>query len=133
MTDTVRVEVTEDDYVAWLRYVYHGQYDDSGADIITIEVCDSDAKDAFKAYPPDPFRQLLAERKELRDELDVVNKDKIGKVWDEAIGRARGTGVGNIYHAEPHESSIYCEGAAAMRANIIKRLESARSQQQEGK
>lgn len=42
--------LTRDDYVAWCRYVCHGQHEDSGADIITIEVCDSDVKGAFKVY-----------------------------------------------------------------------------------
>lgn len=40
----------EQDHIAWLRYVNHGQYEDSGADIITIQVCDSDAPGAFKVY-----------------------------------------------------------------------------------
>lgn len=39
-----------DDYIAWCRYVNHGQDEDSGADIITIEICASDAKGAFRVY-----------------------------------------------------------------------------------
>lgn len=49
-----------DDYFAFCREVYHGQYEDSGADIITIEVCSSDDKGAFKVYrAPVPHDDLL--------------------------------------------------------------------------
>lgn len=44
------------EHVAWLHYVNHGQHEDSGADILTVETCDSDAEGAFKVYaipPPD--------------------------------------------------------------------------------
>lgn len=52
----------EQEHVAWLREVHHGQYEDSGADIITIELCDSDAKGAFKVYavPHGDFRAGVA-------------------------------------------------------------------------
>jgi hypothetical protein len=37
------------DYIAWCRYVNHGQ-DDDGADILTFEACSSDDKGAFRVY-----------------------------------------------------------------------------------
>ena len=40
---------SNDDYVAWCAYVNYGQ-DESGADITTIETCDSDREGAFKVY-----------------------------------------------------------------------------------
>ena len=36
-------------YVAWCRYINHGQ-NEYGADIVTVETCDSDAEGAFKVY-----------------------------------------------------------------------------------
>jgi hypothetical protein len=40
---------TAQEHVAYCRYVNHGQ-DEHGADILTIETCDSDAEGAFRVY-----------------------------------------------------------------------------------
>jgi len=46
----VREFQVADDHIGWCHYVNHGQYEDSGADILTFEACDSGAKGAFKVY-----------------------------------------------------------------------------------
>ncbi len=43
-----RREATQE-HVAYCRYVNHGQ-DENGADILTVETCDSDAEGAFRVY-----------------------------------------------------------------------------------
>lgn len=48
---------SDDDYVAWCRYVNYG-IDASGADILTIETCDSDVKGAFKVYRAPPTAEV---------------------------------------------------------------------------
>jgi hypothetical protein len=55
-----------DEHIAWLRYVNHGQEEDSGADILTIETCNSDAPGAFKVYAsmpvePDAWEEAIKE------------------------------------------------------------------------
>jgi hypothetical protein len=68
----------DNDYIGFCRYVNHGQ-DGDGADIITFEVCSSDAKGAFKVYaaPARPqdgeptVGQVLAELREMFPESPV--------------------------------------------------------------